>query len=210
MTSFIPIVAKPIIVGKPAIVVVDIQKNGFVSDPANERLPFMSDTAERFLRAKTVIDAARANNVPVIFIQEAHRDDMIDFGRELDGSESIHCLESDPGTAFAVEELEMRPDDYKITKRRYSVFFGTEMEILLRGLKANTLIFVGGFTDVCVHYSFVDAHQSDYYCRVIEDCVAGSSNAAHDASLIAMEYLQAGARRSAAEVIAALQAGSAA
>lgn len=84
------------------------------------------------------------------------------------------------------------------------------MEILLRGLKANTLIFVGGFTDVCVHYSFVDAHQSDYYCRVIEDCVAGSSNAAHDASLIAMEYLQAGARRSAAEVIAALQAGSAA
>ena len=210
MTSSNPIIAKPMIVGKPVLVVVDIQKSGFMPRPTTSRLPFMADTAERYWRAKTVIDAARAADIPVIFIQEAHRDDMIDFGRELDGSESVHCLESSPGTAFAVEELEMRPDDYKITKRRYSVFFGTEMEILLRGLKAETLIFVGGFTDVCVHYSFADAHQSDYYCRVIEDCVSGSSNAAHDASLVAMEYLQAGARRSAAEVIAAFQARPAA
>ena len=97
-----------------------------------------------------------------------------------------------------------RPSDYLVPKRRYSAFFGTDLEILLKGLKAETLILVGGLTDVCVHYTFVDGHQHDYFVRVIEDCVAGSSEAAHEASLRAMEYLQTGARRSLDEVLAAM------
>lgn len=201
MTSENPIVPKPMIVGRAALIVVDIQKSGFMPRPKTSRLEFMGDHIERNWRAKSVVDAARKAGIPVIFVQEAHRDSLIDFGRELDGSESIHCLESSPGTPFPVEEMEMKPDDLRITKRRYSVFYGTEMEILLKAVKAETLFFVGGFTDVCIHYSFVDAHQGDYYCRVIEDCVSGSGQAAHDAALVAMEYLQAGARRSAREVI---------
>jgi len=201
-----PIVAKPMIVGQPVLIVVDIQKQSFVRTKPTSRLEFMPDSVDRCLRAKTVVDAARRAGIPIVFVQEAHRDDLIDFGRELDGRESIHCLEGFPGTAFAVEELGMTPTDYRITKRRYSVFYGTDMEILLRGLKAETLIMVGGFTDVCVHYSFVDAHQGDYYCRVVEDCVSGSSRRAHDAALEAMEYLQAGARRTAEEIIAAFDA----
>ena len=49
-----------------------------------------------------------------------------------------------------------------------------------------------------------DGHQSDYFCRVIEDCVAGSSEEAHEHALRAMEYLQHGARRSIEEVLAAM------
>jgi nicotinamidase-related amidase len=86
-------------------------------------------------------------------------------------------------------------------KRRYSCFFGTELEILLKGLRVQTLILIGGLTDVCVHYTFADAHQHDYYTRVVEDCVGGSSEAAHDGALAAMEYLQAGARRTTAEIL---------
>ena len=129
----------------------------------------------------------------------------MDFGRELDGSETVHCLDSDPNTAIAVPEMGFQPDDYLIQKRRYSAFFGTDLEILLRGLKAETLILVGGLTDVCVHYTFVDAHQSDYFCRVIEDCVAGSSIDAHNASLRAMEYLQTGAIRKLDAVLDAMR-----
>ncbi len=205
-----PIVPKPMIVGRAALIVVDIQKSGFMPRPTTSRLEFMGDHIERNWRAKSVVDAARKAGIPIIFVQEAHRDSLIDFGRELDGSESIHCLESSPGTPFPVEEMEMTTDDLRITKRRYSVFYGTEMEILLKAVKAETLFFVGGFTDVCIHYSFVDAHQGDYYCRVIEDCVSGSSQAAHDAALVAMEYLQAGARRNAQEVIDAFAAQAAA
>ena len=71
--------------------------------------------------------------------------------------------------------------------------------------EAETLVLTGGLTDVCVHYTFVDGHQRDYFCRVVEDCVAGSSEDAHEAALRAMEYLQTGARRSLDEVLAALE-----
>ena len=64
--------------------------------------------------------------------------------------------------------------------------------LLLLGV--DTLLLCSGLTDVCVHYTFADGHQHDYSCRVIEDCVAGSSEEAHEASLRAMEYLQTGAR----------------
>jgi len=100
------------------------------------------------------------------------------------------------------------PNDYLIKKRRYSAFFGTDFEILLKGLKVDTLLLCGGLTDVCVHYTFVDGHQSDYFCRVIEDCVAGSSEEAHEASLRAMEYLQTGARCSLASVLEAMDTSS--
>jgi nicotinamidase-related amidase len=100
----------------------------------------------------------------------------------------------------------IKPNDYMIAKRRYSCFYGTELEILLRALKANTLILTGGFTDVCIHYTFVDGHQGDYYCRVVEDCVTDSSQSAHDAALVAMEYLQTGARRQSADVLTAFKA----
>ncbi len=186
---------KQFIEGRAALIVIDIQAETF-GDRSDEAIPTMPDYASRMLDARQLIDKAREKDIPVIFIQEVHRPDLIDFGRELDGSEEIHCLESNPGTAIAVEEMGFQPDDYLIKKRRYSAFFGTDFEILLRGLKIDTLLLCGGLTDVCVHYTFVDGHQSDYFCRVIEDCVAGSSVEAHEASLRAMEYLQTGARSS--------------
>lgn len=165
-------------------------------------MPFMADYDRRLAGAPRLVEAARAAGVPVIFVQEAHRRDLVDFGRELDGAEGIHLLEGDPGTEIA-PSLGVRPDDYVIRKRRYSCFFGTELEILLKGLGADTLILIGGHTDVCVHYTFVDAHQHDYFCRVVEDCVAGSGLEAHEASLRAMEYLQTGARCRSDDVVGA-------
>ncbi|EGR0303996.1 cysteine hydrolase [Vibrio parahaemolyticus] len=189
--------------GRSALIVIDIQKSTFVEKEVRS-IDHMPEYDVRMARAKVAIDEARKNNIPVVFVQEIHRADLIDMGRELDGSEDIHCLDNNPETEIAKDELGFLPDDYVIQKRRYSAFFGTDLEILLRGLKVETLILVGGLTDVCVHYTFVDAHQSDYFCRVIEDCVAGSSVEAHDASLKAMEYLQTGAVRSLDEVVTAM------
>ena len=195
---------RALIEGRPALIVIDIQASTFIDDSAVRAIDNMPGYKERMFKARDAIDGARANRVPVIFIQEVHRPDMIDFGRELDGSEDVHCLEGQPGTEIAKNEMGFVDCDYLIKKRRYSAFFGTDLEILLRGLKVNTLLLCGGLTDVCVHYTFVDAHQSDYFCRVIEDCVAGSSEDAHEAALRAMEYLQTGARRSLTEALDAM------
>ena len=185
---------RALIEGQAALIVIDIQQSTFVEKDVRS-IPHMPDYAERMARSRQVIDAARAADIPVIFIQEIHRANLVDFGCEPDGDEDIHCLDNNPETDIARDVLGFRAGDYLIQKRRYSAFYGTDLEILLRGLKVDTLILTGGLTDVCVHYTFVDAHQGDYFCRVIEDCVAGSSIEAHDAALRAMEYLQTGAVR---------------
>lgn len=195
---------QPLLVGRTALLVIDIQKGAFM-DGADNGIPHMPGYRDNMVTACGVIEAARASDIPVIFFQEAHRPDMIDFGRELDGSEGVHCVEGRLATEIA-DETGFTPADYFIRKRRYSCFFGTDLEILLKGLKAETLVLIGGMTDVCVHYTFVDGHQNDYYCRVVADAVGGTSPAAHTASLNAMEYLQAGAVRQSAEIIKALAA----
>ena len=185
---------QPFIVGQPVLIVIDVQASTFIDQSTERSIPNMAGYKERMVKACDLVRAARQCNVPAVFIQEAHRPDLVDFGRELDGSEDVHCLEGDPRTELAVAQLGITEADYTIKKRRYSSFFGTDLDILLKGLKAETLFLCGGLTDVCVHYTFVDAHQLDYHCRVVEDCVAGSSEEAHLASLRAMEYLQTGAR----------------
>jgi nicotinamidase-related amidase len=194
-----------IIEGNPALLVIDIQASTFINDSKERAIQNMSGFRDRMLESRKVIDCARATGIPVIFIQEIHRRDLVDFGRELDGQEDIHCLDDDPQTEVAIKELGFKQNDYLIQKRRYSAFFGTDLEILLKGLGVDTLLLCGGLTDVCVHYTFVDAHQHDYFCRVIEDCVAGSALEPHEAALNAMEYLQTGARQSLKEVTEAMQ-----
>ena len=198
---------RELIVGKPALVVIDMQKGGLLPFEVTG-IVHMAGYQQRVDRVVTVAAACRAAGIPVIFFQEVHRRDLVDFGRELDGSESIHCLEGDEGTEL-VEELTPQPGDYFLQKRRYSCFIGTDLDLLLKGLGVQTLLLVGNLTDVCVHYTFADAHQLDYFVRVLEDCVGGSHERRHEASLDAMEYLQAGARRRSDEVLAAIAAGAA-
>jgi nicotinamidase-related amidase len=190
-----------LIPGAAALVVIDITRDSLL--PAEESGIELQGAAEAVENSRRVVQAARAAGMPVIFIQELHRRNLVDFGRELDGAESVHCLEGSPGATF-LDDLRPLDDEYYIPKRRYSAFFGTDLEILLKGLKVNTLILVGFLTDVCVHYTGADAHQHDYRIRVVRDCVAGSSVAAHEASLNALEYLQSGAVVNSKDLLGAL------
>lgn len=189
------------IVGQPVLVVIDIQDMGG-RDLDEVGIAVMDGYGDIVPISRTLVDAARRGGVPVVFFQEAHRRSMVDYGRELDGTEGVHCMEGDPGTELHPDLLPL-PHEAFIRKRRYSCFFGTDLEIVLKGLGAKTLILIGGLTDVCVHYTFADAHQHDYFTRVVTDAVAGSTVEAHRASLAAMEYLQSGACRTSAEILEA-------
>jgi nicotinamidase-related amidase len=185
------------------LVVVDMQEGGGLP-VAQTGIAIMPGHSDRVARAQRLVAAARAADVAIVFFQEVHRPSGVDFGRELDGTEGVHCVEGQPGTDLE-PSLRPGPGDFHIVKRRYSGFIGTDFEIVLRGLGASTLILIGGLTDVCVHYTFADAHQRDFYVRVVSDCVGGSSQARHEAALDAMEYLQTGAVRSTQEILAAFE-----
>lgn len=169
-----------------ALLVIDIQQEDF----KGLREDNLNDPEWACIRnAKRVLDIFRTKKLPVIQIKEVHRPDMVDFGRELDGSEGIHCLENVPDTDYAKLTYPIA-GEYLISKRRYSAFFGTDLEILLKGLRVDTLFLIGGLTDVCIHYTAVDAHQHDYRIRVVTDAVAGSSDEAHHYALKAIQYMQ--------------------
>jgi nicotinamidase-related amidase len=184
--------SRELIVGNPVLLVIDIQRD-WALPVAKAGINRMVGYVVVVGRAERLVGSARTTGVPIVFFQEAHRRSGVDFGRELDGDEGPHCLEGELGTELW-PTLVPQPDEYHIVKRRYSGFFGTELTILLQGLHADTLVLIGALTDVCVHYTFVDAHQHDYHTRVVDDCVIGSSESRHLAALDAMEYLQSGAR----------------
>lgn len=187
--------------GRAALIVIDISRDSL--NPSEESGIPLEGAPQAIENARRVVAAARENGVPVVWIQELHRPSGVDFGRELDGAEGVHCVEGAPGSRF-LDDFAPRHDEFYVPKRRYSAFFATDLEILLKGLKVETLILVGFLSDVCVHYTGADAHQHDYRIRVVRDAVAGSSVASHDASLNALEYLQSGAVVSTDDIVAAL------
>lgn len=178
--------------GKAAILVIDVQYDFIKEDGA---IPCVGGR-DMVPRINRLTDAGRKAGIPVIFTQEFHRKEEMDFGRELDGAESYHCMEGSEGVEI-VKELKIEQGDYVIKKPRYSAFLKTDLELLLNGLgvmPGDTLIIVGVATNVCVHYTSAEAHQLDYRIRVVEECCAGTSLEEHEASLTAIEYLQAGGR----------------
>jgi nicotinamidase-related amidase len=183
--------------GRAALIVIDVQRGELFETG----ITVMAGAQERHERIRALVDASRRAGVPVVFVQEVHKRSGADFGRELDGAEGPHCIEGDLETELVIEPL---PDEYLIRKRRYSAFFATELDLVLRSLGVETVILVGALTDVCVHYTAADAHQHDYRIRVIADCVGGSSRGAHDAALAAMTYLQSDAVHTSGELLAAM------
>src|SRR5580700_5055121 len=89
--------AVPMIVGRPVLLSVDIQR-GYALPPEESGIAIMDGHAALIANAERVVAAARLAAIPVVFFQEVHRPDLVDFGRELDGAEGVHCLEGDDGT----------------------------------------------------------------------------------------------------------------
>ena len=134
--------------------------------------------------AGQMVEAARDAQVPVIFVRTHH---------DAWGSSPKHYMRDSPdGVLHHLEPgawgsefygLQPGPDDYVLTKRRYSAFFGTELDVILRNLRVQRLLVAGVATNVCVDTTVRDACMRDFDVAVVRDCVAAYSSDAHEASL---------------------------
>jgi nicotinamidase-related amidase len=192
-----------LIVGRAALLIIDMQHD-FLDEDAP--LPAVGglDIVPAVVR---VAEAARKAHVPVIYTQEAHRPGRVDSGREADpgmgmawypGASSElplpeHCLEGSRGMEI-IAELKPLRGDLTIPKRRFSCFLGTDLDLLLRGFRVDTLFVTGIDSNVCVLWTVGEAFQRDYHVRVLEDCVAGSSLKEHEAAVLIMRELTMGGR----------------
>ena len=118
-----------------------------------------------------ILNAARGAGAPVIFIVDAHRANVQD--REFK-KRAPHCIEGKWGSQV-IDELPIGPGDYIVTKRRYSGFFNTDLDLTLKDLGIDTLIVFGVVTNICVRSTVHDAFFNGYETLVPQDCVAATS-----------------------------------
>jgi biuret amidohydrolase len=103
-----------------------------------------------------------------------------------------------------VAPLAPRPGDLTIFKHRYSPFDNTDLELLLRNLRVDTLVIGGVNTNNCVLCSCFDAFNRDYRVILMEDvCASMNGEAYHAAALKIIEAALGWVTRS-DEVIAGL------
>lgn len=164
--------------------IIDMQ-NDFIAEGAPIECPGGRDIIPAI---KSMKDWANANGMPIIYTQEAHRRQKVDFGLELERSEPEHCLEGTAGIEI-VPQLTPEDSDYVITKRRYSAYYQTDFEILLKGLGRKVVLIAGAATNVCVYATALETQQRDMYAVVLEDCVAGTSRELHEAFLKNIDYV---------------------
>ena len=137
--------------------------------------------SERLVPPQTrVIDAGRRAGSTILFVVDTHRRNVRQDREFL--KRTPHCLEESWG-ARVIEDLDPRPEDVYIAKRRYSAFFGTDLDLTLRDLQVNTLVIVGVVTNICVRSTVHDAFFLGYQVIVPEDCVAATGPREQESSL---------------------------
>jgi ureidoacrylate peracid hydrolase len=68
-----------------------------------------------------------------------------------------------------VDELKPRPEDIVLAKPRYSAFFNTALDSMLRARDIRTLVFTGIATNVCVESTLRDGFFLEYFGVVLHD-----------------------------------------
>ena len=155
-----------------AVLVVDML-NDFVTGSlrCDRGLAIVPKTAE-------LLRAAREKKVPVIFCNDAHLRG-VEHELKLWGD---HAIAGTPG-AQVIAELELCAKDYVVPKRRYSGFFHTDLDLLLRELGVDTVIMTGLHTHMCVRHTSADAYQLGYRVMVARDATDSFTAEDYEAGL---------------------------
>jgi ureidoacrylate peracid hydrolase len=159
-----------------------------------------------------VLAAARSAGIPVVYLTMGHRADLSDAGAgdsphrrkhaplgvgamvtAPDGRES-RVLVRDTWNTEILPELAPEAGDIIVPKHRYSGFYETDLDSILRSRGVITLIVTGCTTSVCVESTIRDAMFRDYTCLLLTDCTAEPIGAElprsnHDASLLVIRRL---------------------
>lgn len=157
-----------------ALLVIDMLKDFIdegaileTGDAGREIVPFI----------KEKIDQYRKEDRPIIYICDSHEEDDKEFlmfpAHSIAGSEG----------AQIIDELKPLAGDKLIKKRRYSAFFGTDLDLYLREKGINHISLVGVNTNICVLYTAADARNINYDVTVYKNGVASFNLEAHKFAL---------------------------
>ena len=163
-----------------AVVVVDMLEDFIYGVLKCERM------VPKIPNVSAVLDAARANGVPVVYCNDSHKPSDFELNRW-----EAHAMRGTKG-AQVIRQLAPKPSDYVVPKSSYSSFHQTELDDILRslhgGMGANTLVLAGVTTDCCVRHTAADAFFRRYEVKVVEDGVEAFSDVQHRTGLQYIRY----------------------
>jgi nicotinamidase-related amidase len=175
---------------KTALLFFDILNGYYHSGDAaaQARMKPWVDNAVRMLKA------GRAAGLPIFFAKGNHRPDSATSALLL--TDTNNSLKPWPNgevtrgkmpvcasdkSSDVIPELDPRPDDYYIPKYRWSAFFQTYLDLVLRTRGIDTIIISGGSTDVGVTSTLYSGRDLDYNMIVVSDaCGTSHDQRAHD------------------------------
>lgn len=148
-----------------ALLVIDML-NDFIHEKGSLVVPGASRIIPRIAE---LAGEARKQGIPVIYVADRHRPDDREFQYW-----PPHAVAGTWG-GEVVEELAPTENDYLIPKRRYSAFFGTDLDNYLREMEVRKLYLTGVLTNICVYATALDAAMRNYRVAVFRDAVASLS-----------------------------------
>jgi ureidoacrylate peracid hydrolase len=199
---------------KTAVIVVDMQNDfgskGGMFDRAGIDI---SGIQKAVAPTKRVLSFARRAGIKIVYLKMGYRPDLSDLGapdapnrvRHLelfgvgqtiktpDGKDGRVLIRDTWGTDI-VEDLRPQPDDIVMYKTRFSGFYQTELDAVLKQASIKHLIVTGCTTSVCVESTIRDAYFRDYQCALLADCTSepianDAPRSNHDASILLTQIL---------------------
>jgi len=167
---------------KAALLVIDMQN--FFLDPAFPA--YMSSGLAIIPTLKRLIDAFRKAGRPVIFTRHVHHPDGIDAGIMKWWWDGM-CIEGSPESEI-YSEIAPLPHEKVIPKHRYSAFYNTDLETVLRCQKIEDLVISGVMSNMCCESTTRDAYFRDYRTFFLADCTGTVIEEMHLASLLNLAY----------------------
>jgi ureidoacrylate peracid hydrolase len=188
---------------RAALIVIDMQNafgsKGGMFDKAGIDI---SGIQEAVRPTAAAVEAARQAGIKVVWIKMGFQADLSDLGAEdvPNGFLFLHLgvkdgvLARDEWGTDIVEELTPEDGEPVIYKTRFSAFYRTDLDELLRSYGAKHLVITGCTTSICVESTIRDAFFRDYHCILLEDCAAepmgrNLSRSNHEATVLLVERI---------------------
>ena len=149
---------------KPAIIIVDMVKDNVDFDS-----PYaLGEEGRKIIpNLQRLADFARERKYPLVFANDSYRETDLVFK----GAMKPHAIEGTPGDEV-IEELKVQDSDIVIPKRRFSAFFRTDLDFILRDLGVDTSAVGGITTEVCVYMTVFDGITNGFRAIFLSDCCA--------------------------------------
>jgi ureidoacrylate peracid hydrolase len=171
--------------GRTALVVIDPQNDFLHNDGWYAKSGVDISHMQRTIApTRALVAAARAKRIPVIWTRHGFRDGT-DGGVffQLRPFLKEGGLRQGTWGAEILDGLGASKDDWVVDKTRLSAFFNTSLDGILRGLKAETVLFAGVLTNQCVAATSKDANFRDYKPIVVEEATGTTLPHLHDPAI---------------------------